>query len=97
MAQLLEAFMVISFGLSWPANIIKSYKVRTAQGKSLLFLICVLFGYCCGIASKLVANAINYVFVFYVLNSIMVIVDILLYFRNRALDLHKSDTINLSL
>jgi hypothetical protein len=27
----------------------------------------------------------------------MVIVDILLYFRNRALDLHKSDTINLSL
>jgi hypothetical protein len=86
MSELLEAFMVISFGFSWPANIIKSYKVRTVKGKSLFFLICVLFGYCCGICSKLVSGAINYVFVFYVLNSVMVVADILLYFRNRSLD-----------
>ena len=86
MAQFLEALMIFSFGLSWPANIIKSYRARTARGKSLLFLILVLFGYCCGIASKIVGNAVNYAFTFYILNAVMVSADICLYFRNRALD-----------
>jgi hypothetical protein len=86
MTELLEAGMIISFGLSWPANILKSYKARTAKGKSLLFLTLVLFGYFCGIASKLSADTINYVLGFYILNTIMVSADICLYFRNRALD-----------
>lgn len=33
MAELLEAMMVLSFGISWPASIIKSYRARTAKGK----------------------------------------------------------------
>ena len=86
MPQLLEALMVIFFGVSWPANILKSYKVRTARGKSLLFLIFVFTGYCFGIAAKILGKTINYVVVFYFVNSIMVFIDILLYFRNRALD-----------
>jgi hypothetical protein len=86
MAQFLETLMVISFGISWPTNIIKSYKARTAKGKSLFFMIFILFGYLCGIGSKCVSGGINYVFVFYIINSIMVIIDISLYFRNRALD-----------
>lgn len=86
MAEILEALMVVGFGISWPVSIIKSYKARTAKGKSLLFLCFILFGYVCGILSKLVSGKITYVFVFYVLNLLMVSFDLVLYFRNRALD-----------
>jgi hypothetical protein len=86
MAELCEALMIVSFGISWPANIIKSWRVRTTKGKSLVFLSFVLFGYLCGIAAKLVSRNINYVFVFYILNFIMVGMDIGIYFRNRKLD-----------
>ncbi len=86
MAELLEAFMVVGFGISWPASIVKSYRARTAQGKSLLFLCMILFGYACGIASKLASGSITYVFVFYWINLVMVTTDLYLYFRNRRLD-----------
>lgn len=85
MSAFLEACMVISFGVSWPMSIYKSYRSRTARGKSLFFLLFILFGYGCGIASKLVSSKITYVFVFYVSNFIMVAVDIVLYFRNRRI------------
>lgn len=78
--------MVICFGISWPLSIIKSYKARTTKGKSLIFLIFIEAGYVCGIASKLMSGKITYVFIFYVLNLIMVGTDIGLYIRNSALD-----------
>ena len=86
MAQFLEACMVVSFGMSWPISIAKSLRSRTAKGKSLVFMLFIFFGYICGVASKLASGKITYVFIFYVLNLIMVGIDILLYFRNRALD-----------
>jgi hypothetical protein len=86
MSELLEACMVICFGISWPLSIVKSYKARTARGKSLLFMLFVLVGYGFGIAAKLIAENLTYVFIFYVLNFIMVTTDILLYFRNSLLD-----------
>jgi hypothetical protein len=86
MIELFEALMIISFGVSWPASILKSWKVRTAKGKSSLFLFFVEFGYLCGILAKLLAGSITYVFPFYVLNLLMVAADIALYFRNCALD-----------
>ena len=86
MPLILETLMLIFFGISWPTNIIKSYKVRTTRGKSILFLYFILLGYCCGVAAKIVSGTVNYVCVFYVINSIMVIVDIFLYYRNRTLD-----------
>ena len=86
MAQILEAFMVISFGLSWPLSIMKSYKARSTKGKSLFFMFFIEFGYVCGIASKLVSHNITYVFIFYVLNLLMVGTDIALYFRNRGIE-----------
>ena len=85
-SQLLEAVMVVSFGISWPASILKSWTARTAKGKSLFFLVMILFGYACGIASKLFRGSLTYVFVFYVLNFVMVAADLCLYFRNRSLD-----------
>lgn len=85
-SELLEAAMVISFGISWPLSIIKSYTARTTKGKSLVFLIFIIFGYICGIVSKILSGKITYVFFFYILNAIMVSTDLVLYFRNLALD-----------
>ena len=86
MAQSFEALMVICFGISWPLSIIKSYTVRTAKGKSLVFLLFILVGYGFGITSKLLAGQITYVFAFYVLNFVMVAIDTGLYFRNKSFD-----------
>ena len=38
MPEFLEVVMIVSFGASWPLNVIKSYKARTTKGKSLAFL-----------------------------------------------------------
>ena len=60
---------------------------RTTQGKSLSFLILILFGYICGIAGKLMAESINwFVLFFYILNAVMVATDLALYARNYKLD-----------
>lgn len=55
MSELLEIGMVVCFGISWPMSVIKSYRARTAKGKSLFFLIMIFTGYICGIAAKLLA------------------------------------------
>jgi hypothetical protein len=86
MSQALEAFMVVCFGLSWPMSIARSWRARTARGKSLFFLCAIAVGYGVGIAAKLLAGHITYVFVFYVLNLLMVAADIALYVRNAGLD-----------
>ena len=52
MAEILEIVMIVSFGASWPMNVVKSYKARTAKGKSLAFLCLILFGYVAGITGK---------------------------------------------
>lgn len=92
MGELFEAVMVICFGISWPASIYNSVKAKTAKGKSLLFLCCILVGYLCGIVSKIVNRNVTYVLFFYILNFIMVFTDLLLYFRNRKIDMQRSAT-----
>ena len=93
MAELLEVIMIVSFGASWPLNVIKSYKARTTKGKSLAFLCLIFFGYIAGIFSKLLNEAYLmsfstkwYVLFFYALNLIMVGVDLCLYIRNYRFD-----------
>lgn len=91
MPEILEITMLICFGFSWPLNVIKSYKARTAKGKSLPFLLLIISGYIAGIASKFVNPAFDfaakwYVLFFYFLNLIMVSLDVLMYVRNRRLD-----------
>lgn len=93
--DLMEALTILCFGLSWPISIRKSYISRTAKGKSLFFEVFLLLGYAVGIVRK----GIQYTameshgwvfflsFIFYVLNSLMILVDVSLYFRNRKLDL----------
>ena len=93
MAEILEVIMIVSFGASWPLNVIKSYKARTTKGKSLAFLLLILFGYVAGITSKLINTVYMaqieqkwYVLFFYVLNFIMVTLDLCMYIRNYKLD-----------
>ena len=95
-AELLEITMVVSFGCSWPFNVIRSYKARTTKGKSLTFLLLVLFGYVAGILSKFINPNFDfatkwYVVFFYILNFIMVGIDTLLYFRNKLLDKKRAE------
>lgn len=91
MPELLEILMLICFGFSWPLNVIKSYKARTAKGKSLPFLLLIISGYVAGIASKFVNPEFDYaekwyVLFFYFLNLVMVSLDVVMYVRNRRLD-----------
>ena len=90
-AEILEATMVLCFGISWPISILKSYRARTANGKSILFLLFIFVGYIAGIAWKMVlrykmGETIKWPTYFYFLNLVMVGTDIVLYFRNKALD-----------
>ena len=92
MAEILEVIMIVSFGASWPLNVIKSYKARSTKGKSLAFLCLIFFGYIAGILSKLLNESYMmslaskwYVLFFYVLNLIMVGTDLCLYARNYKL------------
>ena len=93
LSEILEIIMVLSFGASWPFNVVKSYKARTTKGKSLLFLCLIFFGYVAGIASKFANEAYMasfsskwYVLVFYFINITMVGADLCLYYRNYLLD-----------
>ncbi len=93
-ATIFEIVMVICFGASWPFNIVKAYKARTAKGTSPLFMALIGIGYVGGILCKILTwidkgglSWLAYVaFAFYIINTIMVSTGLALYFRNKALD-----------
>ena len=88
--QLCEIGMLISFGCSWPFNIAKSWRSRTAKGKSVQFEFIVIFGYMIGLLGKFITwhrtGVLAYSTWFYVADIAMVVIDVCLYFRNSALD-----------
>lgn len=86
MAEILEVVMLCCFGVSWPFNIAKSSRSRTARGKSHIFEICVIVGYLCGLAGKLLSGNVTYVVVFYLVDILMVATDLVLTLRNQRLD-----------
>ena len=88
-SEIFEAGMLLCFGCSWPMNITKSIRAKTAKGKSLAFELFVLVGYICGITGKCSSGQINWVFAIYILDLLMVATDILLTLRNRRLDKRK--------
>ncbi len=86
MASILETAMLICFGLSWPINLVKNIKAKTAKATSLNFLLLITFGYVCGIAAKFVSHQINYVLIAYFLNLAVVLANLVVYFINRSYD-----------
>ena len=84
MADVFELVMIVCFGVSWPLNIYKAWKARTTKGSSVQF-------YFFGIASKVIKlnqgiSTPGYVWFFYILNSVIVALGIVVWFRNRHLD-----------
>ena len=86
MGSILESIMLGCFGLSWPLNVIKAYRAGTAKGMSLPFILLIITGYVAGITAKLVTAQINYVLIVYLLNLAIVSLNVIVYFRNVALD-----------
>jgi len=78
--SLLEAVMLICFGLSWPVSIGKALRTHQVAGKSPVFMILIMIGYACGIGHKLTSN-FDWVTGLYVLNMVMVAIDLGLYYR----------------
>lgn len=86
MSSIFEAAMLVCFGFSWPLNVLKAYRAGTAKGTSLPFIILILAGYVAGITAKLVSQQINYVLIVYLLNFVIVMLNLVVYFRNVARD-----------
>lgn len=86
LTHLFEALMLVCFGFSWPLNVSKAYKARTAKGMSLPFIILIITGYLAGITAKIMNAQFNYVLVVYFLNLAIVTTNMLVYFRNKSLD-----------
>lgn len=80
-----EVLMLVCFGFAWPPSIYKSWKSRETGGKSLVFMLIVEVGYLAGMLNKVFYHY-DLVIWLYGLNFAMVLVDILLYLRNRSLE-----------
>lgn len=78
--------MLICFGLSWPISALKSYRTGSAKGTSLGFILLITLGYIGGISAKIISGSFNYVLAVYFLNLLMVMINLMVYFRNRYLD-----------
>ena len=85
LAEILETIMIISFGVSWPISIIKTLKAKTSAGKSPLFISMIIFGYICGIISKIIDQNYILTFYFYWINLETYSFDLVLnlYYRNK--------------
>ena len=80
--SIFEIIMLVCFGAAWPFSIHKSYKTKSAQGKSLIFMIIVVVGYISGMLHKIYYHYDNVIYL-YLLNTVMVAIDIALFLRYR--------------
>lgn len=76
--------MLICFGMAWPFSIVKSWRAKQNAGKSIIFLYIVWLGYISGIAHKIFYSPDGVIYL-YTVNCLMVMADILIYYRNRNL------------
>lgn len=95
LAHLLEAGMLVCFGFSWPLNVVKAYRAKTAKGTSLAFIILIIIGYIAGISAKIINNQFNYVLGVYFLNLAIVSANVFVYIRNKRLDKKSSGSKNI--
>lgn len=86
MGSILETVMLVCFGFSWPLNVLKAYKSKTAKGTSLPFILLIVAGYVAGITAKVITGQINYVLIAYIFNLAIVSLNIVIYIRNVSLD-----------
>ena len=81
--SVLEAIMMLCFGLSWPMSIYRTYKVKNPAGKSIVFLWLIIIGYLAGILNKIFGK-MDWVVWLYAVNALMVATDLFLVCLYRA-------------
>lgn len=86
MSQILEAVMLICFGLSWPISLIKNIKLKSAKSMNIYFTLLIITGYLAGITAKIINGQFNYVFAIYLLNLAIVSGNVVVFFINRGYD-----------
>ncbi len=86
MSEFLSAVMLICFGFSWPVNLVKNIKQRSARSMNLWFLLLIFTGYVAGILSRVTSSMYGYVFAIYIINILVVSANIVVYFINRGYD-----------
>ena len=74
-----EVGMAVCFGIAWPVAIAKTLRAKRVEGKSIYFLYLVFCGYISVVVARLLVW--NVAIFFYVVNGLMVGVEILLYYR----------------
>jgi hypothetical protein len=82
-AGVFEVIMLVCFGLAWPFSIYKMLKTKKSYGKSIGFLVVILIGYISGIFFKYFGE-MNAIILLYILNTLMVAVDLFLTKRYKA-------------
>lgn len=82
--SIFEIIMLLCFGAAWPFSIYRSYVSKSVAGKSSLFLIIILVGYVAGMLNKMFYHY-DHVIYLYLLNFIMVSIDLMLYYRNKRM------------
>ena len=87
--SIFEIIMLVCFGLAWPFSIYKSWTTREIGSKSFFFLLALFVGYIAGMLHKIFVD-MDGVIVLYALNGLMVLIDMLLYVRNRLYHIRKS-------
>ena len=77
-----ESVMLLCFGSAWPFSIYKTWKTKSSKGKSLFFVSILLVGYAAGILFQVVGK-FNAVLYLYILNFVLVGIDLVLSIRYR--------------
>ena len=79
MGELLEFGMLFAFGFSWPFAIARTYRSKSVDGKSPMFMLIVILGYMCGIASHLMEGTKLWLVAVYLADIALVSTDLALY------------------
>ena len=77
--SLFEALMMICFGVSWPISIHKSWRTKKSAARAGVHG-CDYHRYASGVVHKILYS-MDWVIYLYLLNMVMVSLDLLLYFR----------------
>lgn len=87
--SLLEAVMLVCWGVSWPVSILKSLRTKKVHGKSPIFMALIATGYVSAILHK-VLYSYDYLVWLYLLNLSMILTDLYLYTRYYPGDIGES-------
>lgn len=79
LGNIFMALMLIAFGASWPAQIIKTIRVKNPVGKSFVFQGLVISGYICGVIGTILKEqGLHWLVWIYLLDIALVSTDLIL-------------------